>query len=72
MPSTIRQVWNIQLNLGELEELFLVFQELVVQELVEMVKVLSETCVEKVECSHQSESGEDGTEGPTLNKRDML
>lgn len=72
MPSTIRQVWNIQLNLGELVELFLVFQESVVQELVEMVKVLSEICVEKVECLHQSESGEDGTEELTLSKRDML
>jgi len=42
----------------------------VAQEPAEMVKVPSEICVEKVECLHPSESGEDGTEELTLSKRD--
>ena len=70
MPSITRPVWNILLSLGELVEPFLVFLGLEVQVPVEMVKVPSVTCVERVECSLPLESGEDGTEEPTSSKRD--
>lgn len=71
MPSTTTPVWNTPPNHGVLVELFLVFQELEVQEPVDQAKVLSVTCVEKVECSLLLDFGEDGTEEQILNKEDM-
>jgi hypothetical protein len=49
-------------NLGEPVEPLLEFQEFPDQVQAEMVKPLSVTCVEKVECSHLSKHGEDGIE----------
>ena len=46
-----RQVWNMQLNLGELVELLLEFPELEVLVLPEVDKEPSVTCAEKEECS---------------------
>lgn len=69
---TTKLVWNTQQNLGVLVELYPVFLVLVAQEQADQVKVPSETCVEKEECSLQSESGENGIENPTLNKKNSL
>lgn len=51
MVLTQEPVTSTQLNPGELVELSLVFQEFLVVVPTELVKQLSVTCVEKVECS---------------------
>lgn len=71
MPSILRLVCNIVLNLGELVELLLVFLELLDQEHTDQDKLLSVTCVERVVCSLPSRCGEDGIDVSTSNKRDM-
>jgi len=70
MESFTKPAINTQLNPGELEELWLEFQEF--QDLVpqEVDREPSETCAEKVECSLPSTPGGDGTERPTRTKRD--
>jgi len=61
MQSTTKPVWSTQLNPGELVEPYPEFQESEDQEQADQDKVHSETCVERVECSLQLESGENGT-----------
>lgn len=55
-------VCNMLLSHGEPVELLQEFQELVEVVLLDLVKVLSVTCVEKVECLLHLKPGEDGTE----------
>jgi len=62
MLSPMKQVTRLQLNLGVLAELFLVFLVSQAAELQDLVKVLLETCAEVVACSAQPRSGADGTE----------
>lgn len=58
------------LSLGELVEPSLVFQEFQDQVLTDLVKPLSVTCVDQVECSLPYTHGEDGLEELILNKKD--
>lgn len=51
MELIIKPVWNIPPNLGEPEEPLPEFPELEDPELIDQDKPLSETCVEKEECS---------------------
>ena len=62
MESIERQVWNMLLNLGELVELLLEFQEL--EDLVpaDQDREPSLISAEREECSHHSKPTEDGTE----------
>lgn len=62
MVSHQCKVIDTQLNLGELVEPLLEFQESVVQVLIDLVKPPSVICVEKVECSPHYTYGEDGIE----------
>jgi len=57
-----RPVWNTLPNHGVPEELLLVFPEFLDQELTELDKLPSVTCVEKEECLLPSKLIEDGTE----------
>lgn len=70
--SILMLVWNTQPNLGELVEPLLVFPEFLDLVPTELVKPLSVTCVEKVECSLPLKPTEDGTEKLILIKEDML
>ena len=56
------KVTDTLLNLGEPVEPSQEFQESVDQVLTDLVKPLSVTCVEKVECLPHYTFGEDGTE----------
>lgn len=71
MESITKLDINTQPNPGEQVELWLESQESVVLVLAEADKVLSVTCVERVECSPQLKPTEDGTENSILIKRDM-
>lgn len=57
-------------NPGELVEQWPEFQESEEAEPAEVVRELSETCVEREECSPLSRHGEDGTGKSTSNKED--
>jgi len=59
------------LNLGVLEEPYLVFPEFLEEEPTDQAKELSEICAEEVECSPQQECGEDGTEELMLTKEEQ-
>lgn len=60
--SNIKQVSNIQLNLGELVEPWQESQESQVQVPTDPDRELSVTCAEREECTLPSRHGEDGTE----------
>ena len=64
-------VWNTLQNLGVQVEPFLVFQELVDQELQELDKLPSVTWLERDVCLSHLKLTEDGTEKLISNKEDM-
>jgi len=72
MLYTDMLVTKHQLNLGEQEELLLVFQESVVVVPTDLDRVLSVTCAEVEECLLPPKHGEDGTDPSTKTKEDML
>jgi len=71
MESKKKLVCNTQPNLGEPVEPLPVFPEFLDLVPTELVKPLSVTCVEKVECSLPLKSTEDGTEKLMSTKEDM-
>jgi hypothetical protein len=62
---------KLQLNLGVLEELCLVFPVFLEVELIVPVKPLLETCVAEVVCLLPPKPGEDGIVESTKDKEDM-
>jgi len=70
MESTEELDKNTQLNPGEPEEPWPEFLEYPEVVPTELDKPHSETCVARVECSHPSKPGEDGTEKSMSNKED--
>jgi hypothetical protein len=62
MPCLQRLDIRLLLNLGELEELFLVFHVFQEEEHTELDKELSETCAVADTCTPQPRLGADGTE----------
>jgi len=62
---------NIVQNHGVLVEQLLVFPEFLEVEHQEQDKELLVTCVEEVECLHQQEHGENGTEKLILVQEDL-
>jgi len=67
-----KPVCNTLPNLGEPVEPLPVFPEFLDPVPTELVKPLSVTCVEKVECSLPSKPTEDGIEKSILTKEDTL
>jgi hypothetical protein len=62
MPSPERPASRLLLNPGAQAEPFLEFPEYEEEELNDLAKVPSATCVEEAECSSPPRPGESGTE----------